>query len=72
MQVILVRERAWKEVHSYLAKLKKPSYCIDLQNKLIKTSPRYLTLEFLVEIIALLWRQTGRAFVGTWSFDTTF
>jgi hypothetical protein len=52
VQVILVRERAWKEVHSYLAKLKKPSYCIDLQNKLIKTSPRYLTLEFLVEIIA--------------------
>jgi len=51
VQVILVWERAWKEFHSYPAKLKKPSYCFDLQNKLIKTSPRYFTLDFPFEII---------------------
>jgi hypothetical protein len=52
--------------------LKKPSNSIDLQNKLIKISPRCFTPEILVEIIEIDMEESRKAFVGTWSFDSTF
>jgi hypothetical protein len=48
--------------------LKKPSYCIDLQNKLIKTNPRCFTLELLVEIIEIDMEENRKGIRGNLEF----